>query len=88
MGWKGREEESGGNVNCNFSEREMLLFSFFNLFLPFCPSLLSSFFLKNKKNYLLFYFVLYILVLFLSGIFGWEGKLYMSREGRETRQKL
>lgn len=38
---KGREEESGGYVNCNFSEREMLLFL---IFLPFCPSLLSFFF--------------------------------------------
>ena len=70
------------------AKEKCFFFHFFNLFLPFCPSLLSSFFLKNKKNYLLFYFVLYILVLFLSGIFGWEGKLYMSREGRETRQKL
>ena len=28
VGWKGREEESGGNVNCNFSEREIPLLLF------------------------------------------------------------
>ena len=57
MGWKGREEESGGNVNCNFSEREIPLLLFFFFFLPFCPSLLSSFFLKNKI--IICYFILF-----------------------------
>ena len=56
--WVGREgKRRVVEMSTAILAKEKFLFFFFNFFLPFCPSLLSSFFLKNKI--IICYFILF-----------------------------